>query len=294
MINENNYETFFMSYIDNELSAAERAAVEAFVLTYPQYAAELTVFEKTKLAPTNIEMEDKIFLYRFSEMEASLDSDFKASLYKKEAILRKPFFSRNTSSIAISIAALFILFFGLKFMVPSESSSIKSVATTLLKETEIKPATDIVKNEKSNLSLNNTSNALQTVFANNKIQIAKNAATPTENTDNKSIGTVLDASSMGTNNITATNNEKSMDINTIATTTDSYTETTNIQATPLEQINTTPLLPTAYKEIDTDESERVINIGMLEIDGASFRGITRGITSRFSALLKRNKTEKEK
>ena len=49
MINENNYETFFLSYIDNELNAAERAAVEAFVLTEPKYAAALALFEKTKL-----------------------------------------------------------------------------------------------------------------------------------------------------------------------------------------------------------------------------------------------------
>ncbi len=68
MINENNYETYFMSYIDNELNAAERAAVEAFVLTEPKYAEALAFFEKTKLhASSNelIEMEDKIFLYRF-------------------------------------------------------------------------------------------------------------------------------------------------------------------------------------------------------------------------------------
>ena len=66
MINENNYETYFMSYIDNELNAAERAAVEAFVLTDSKYAEELAFFEKTKMhASSNefIEMEDKIFLY---------------------------------------------------------------------------------------------------------------------------------------------------------------------------------------------------------------------------------------
>ena len=49
MINEKNYETYFMSYIDNELNAAERAAVEAFLLTEPKYAEELAFFEKTKL-----------------------------------------------------------------------------------------------------------------------------------------------------------------------------------------------------------------------------------------------------
>ena len=38
MINENNYETYLMSYIDNELSADQRAAVEAFVSTNTKYA----------------------------------------------------------------------------------------------------------------------------------------------------------------------------------------------------------------------------------------------------------------
>ena len=50
------------------------------------------------------------------------------------------------------------------------------------------------------------------------------------------------------------------------------------------------VMPTAYKEVDTEEEDRTINIGILEIDGATFRGITR----RVSALLKRNKIEKEK
>jgi hypothetical protein len=48
------------------------------------------------------------------------------------------------------------------------------------------------------------------------------------------------------------------------------------------------ILPTNYKEIDTEEEDRTINIGILEIDAAAFRGITR----KFSALLKRNKIEK--
>jgi hypothetical protein len=51
---------------------------------------------------------------------------------------------------------------------------------------------------------------------------------------------------------------------------------------------TMPILPTNYKEIDTEEEDRTINIGILEIDAAAFRGITR----KFSALLKRNKIEK--
>jgi hypothetical protein len=55
-----------------------------------------------------------------------------------------------------------------------------------------------------------------------------------------------------------------------------------------EEEKTMLSLPTNYKEIDTEEEDRTINIGMLEIDAAAFRGITR----KFSALLKRNKIEK--
>ena len=117
MINEKNYETFFMSYIDNELNAAERAAVEAFVLTEPKYAEELAIFEKTKIQASSmehIEMEDKIFLYRFPEMQASLDADFKKSLYKKEAPVRKVLFTPNVMRASFAIAALFILFIGIQ------------------------------------------------------------------------------------------------------------------------------------------------------------------------------------
>jgi hypothetical protein len=47
---------------------------------------------------------------------------------------------------------------------------------------------------------------------------------------------------------------------------------------------------TSYETIDTEEPSRTIFIANFEIDGAAFRGITR----RVSALLKRNKSEKEK
>ena len=47
---------------------------------------------------------------------------------------------------------------------------------------------------------------------------------------------------------------------------------------------------TTYEVIDTEDPNRTIFIANFEIDGAAFRGITR----RVSALLKRNKSEKEK
>jgi predicted membrane-bound mannosyltransferase len=60
----------------------------------------------------------------------------------------------------------------------------------------------------------------------------------------------------------------------------------NLDAEPTEVEKVLP----NYEIIDTEDPSRTIFIANFEIDGAAFRGITR----RVSALLKRNKSEKEK
>lgn len=54
--------------------------------------------------------------------------------------------------------------------------------------------------------------------------------------------------------------------------------------------NTAEAETTSYELIDTEDPNRTIYIANFEIDGNKFRGLTR----RVSALLKRNKSEKEK
>jgi len=53
MINQKNYETYFMLYADNELSAAEREAVLLFVEDHPAYRQEFDLINKIKLTPDN-------------------------------------------------------------------------------------------------------------------------------------------------------------------------------------------------------------------------------------------------
>ena len=64
-ITRHNYEEFFVLYIDKELNAADRAAVERFVSENPDLRAELEMFADAVLpAEDMVEFIDKSALYR--------------------------------------------------------------------------------------------------------------------------------------------------------------------------------------------------------------------------------------
>ncbi|MBS1641268.1 MAG: hypothetical protein JSR11_02225 [Bacteroidetes bacterium] len=58
-INRNNYEEFFLLYIDNELNAEQKAAVDAFIVQNPDLAIELKALQQTIMPLTNIQFEGK-------------------------------------------------------------------------------------------------------------------------------------------------------------------------------------------------------------------------------------------
>ena len=68
-INEHNYEYFFLMYVDEELSAAERQAVEAFVIAHPALRPELELLKDTVLPAGEIKM-NKNGLYKAATIEA--------------------------------------------------------------------------------------------------------------------------------------------------------------------------------------------------------------------------------
>ena len=278
MINENNYETYFMSFIDNELNAAERAAVEAFVLTEPKYAAALALFEKTKLHAPNIEMEDKIFLYRFPEMDAKLDGDFKKSLYRKQAPVRKIIFTPNLMRASFAIAAMLILLIGLQLFKSESNVSESNIVESNIVETPLKDKTTVASTNilipAENQTLANSAIATKAITKNQTILASTN------NTSN----------SINTNIVSSSSSQASRENNSqnivVAKFSEGQISSTAMETMAIEEEKT--ILTTNYKEIDTEEEDRTINIGILEIDAAAFRGITR----KFSALLKRNKIEK--
>lgn len=55
-INRNTYESYFLLYVDNELSAEERAAVDAFLMENPDLSAEMEMLKETVLVPDSTQI----------------------------------------------------------------------------------------------------------------------------------------------------------------------------------------------------------------------------------------------
>jgi hypothetical protein len=64
-INRNNYESFFLLYVDNELSAADRKVVELFVKENPDLGDEFMLLQQSTLSPDhNVVFDNKEFLMK--------------------------------------------------------------------------------------------------------------------------------------------------------------------------------------------------------------------------------------
>ncbi len=69
-INRHNYEEFFLLYVDNELSASERNAVELFVEQNPDLGKELQQLQQSIVPGDKISFEDKKSLLKEEDMAA--------------------------------------------------------------------------------------------------------------------------------------------------------------------------------------------------------------------------------
>ena len=130
--------------------------------------------------------------------------------------------------------------------------------------------------------------AISNKINNINITIAKSATTNQANFEDQTIAT----NNMNTNIVSSSSSQAIRENDSQSILVAKFNEA-QISSSSMETMASEEekiILPTNYKEIDTEEEDRTISIGILEIDAAAFRGITR----KFSALLKRNKIEKEK
>ena len=77
-INLENYEEYFLLYVDNELTDAEKKDVEVFVDQHPELSEEWMMLMDTKLVPDEITMDFKNQLYRSQHSGSIHESNYEA------------------------------------------------------------------------------------------------------------------------------------------------------------------------------------------------------------------------
>lgn len=125
MITRDNYEEFFLLYIDNELSVADREAVEQFVAHHPDLQEDWKALLHCRLLPDEeIIFPDREALYGIGALEEednnlprfspdlSIVFPDKASLYKKEEdkrIIWLPWLRVGIAAATLGIVAMLVL-----------------------------------------------------------------------------------------------------------------------------------------------------------------------------------------
>ncbi|MEY4333222.1 MAG: hypothetical protein RLZZ196_1960 [Bacteroidota bacterium] len=275
-LNQNNYENYLLLYIDNELTASERAAVELFLASNPKQADELKVLQGVKINPEHIEYTDKTSLYRFEEMNATLDPAFKKSLYKNSSNNAKLIDIKKIYWATGSIAAIALgIFFGIKTL---------SNQTDTLQEQIVAS----IPQSRTKLPESNTNQTINTISIETKSSIVKSNIQSTSELSNKNlpINTSIASNDPALIPVEAVNVENKEKESIVASTPSSITPLANNNIIEVEQKNEKEI----FEEINTEDNDRVIHISNFEVDGDKFRGITR----RLGAILKRNKSEKNK
>ncbi len=302
-LNESTYETIFLLYIDNELSPKERLEVEAFIADNPSYALEMEALKATVLIAENMPYAFKENLKQ-QEVETSIEdlekdwdanyailikedmhaitglsTSFKNTLKKeatKEGIVLKPLgFSQQKFAYA-AIAACLMVFLGYQQLTKTPVSDFSATNVNVVSNSNqtvniVEPVATKKQTETKNLQASKSSKKSNSYkFQNASIAIAE----PTLNKSN------LNNQPLITKLASTYNNPIAIDETPLAI------ASTNLDAATTEEEKAS----TSYELVDTEDPNRTIMIANFEIDGAAFRGITR----RVSALLKRNKSEKEK
>jgi hypothetical protein len=314
IINESTYENYFLLYIDNELTAEEKAAVDAFIVNNPSYAPLFESLLASCLPAEFIQYEDKALLYRFEEMEQNIPVHIKQSLYRNKATIIKISFVQRHFASLLSVAALFILLVGyqvyqnkhtsnfgndgkasfskLSKEIPTGENTVNSFAETTdaTKDKTIGETREVALALQNKDAANNATltsqvpTSLLNAVAGNNHSIPSNNATQVLgsiiNTHAvQDAHTIQDAIAI---NDAPTNQE--LHANKDVHASQAIATSNNTEVAAAESVQQT------YNEIDTDPSDRIIYISNIEVDSDKLRGITR----RMGALFRKNKTEKDK
>ena len=288
-ISINNYETYFLLSVDNELNNTEKASVEKFVLQHPKLQDEFTLLHKTKLKPEAI-----IF-------------------NNKEALLRKERRVVSMLWMRMSVAAAVIGIVAFSWFASNDDNNLKTAPLAINNPTvDRKEENKIQKNNEQTVTQNivdplhskaavlkvkNKSNPKTTKFVEPKSQSHKQDQIEYlvhQKNENIPQPLVLD------NNITVATNKNETSIiplpNTIGVV--GSNNKLNTSSTVAASNQLTPELPSIasqamYKEvINTDEEDKSVYIGNLQINKNKIKSLFKKASGIFGKKREKDPTEK--
>jgi hypothetical protein len=257
---------------------------------------EKASFENKLFANTSLQSTVKQWQGAFLTTPTNIEiaPNFKNSLYKKSAQI-KPLWDTVPFKRWASVAAILVAVIGLNLFNTQNKQESPSFTKINGVKTELNKGAVIEMNKGTDI--NDTKSAITVNM------IKKEALLPNITTN------TIAQNENANSNLNSLNNKNGFDddvamelVPKVAIDTKTMNETASLrkEIRPISISNVNEeaknnfeaITPTQvqYSNIDTDEEERVINIAILEIDGAKFRELSRKITT----LFKRNKPENDK
>ena len=285
-INLNNCEEQFLLYVDNELDAASREKVETFVLQHPALQESFTFLKQTRLEPEAIVFPGKASLYRKEEKE-------------------KPVFYLRWQKIAIA-AALTGLAVLVWTMFPADKFPDRNTAGLEQKNNPaaqknndgaVKPNNSnteaLLKTNSENIASHQTGNITKQVIGKNNFRTINTVV------ENQHPNTL--PAPNNTDVATAAVKREPIVTNPVETVEkDAYTQklpAANVSLNntemvkvnhPTDDANNADQLAqqTVYKELDTEDENKSLYLGSLEINKDKLRGFFRKAGSLFRGKAK--------
>jgi hypothetical protein len=267
-INEINYEEQFLLFLDNELTESENEQTRSFLVAHPELQASFELLQQTKLPQETISFGDKSVLY---QKEAS----------KPVAI------GWWRMAVAAAMIGLMVMVWNLLPTSKQVDPMVKAGKTTVLptKDNNIKVngaeatealATNTSKNIVVPVTLKNNNAAPQLTATNNE-----SATIPT----NQVLANLTTAELANTDQPStsiATNNS----VPTVLENADHANQLGHATATPDGSNDASMMQQTVYKELDTDDENKSLYLGNLELNRDKLRGFFRKAGNLFKSKIK--------
>lgn len=289
-----NYETYFLLYVDNELSTAQKQATELFVLQHPGLQENFLLLQQTKLVAEAIEFSNKEILYRKEEK-------------------KKPVIFMRWSSMAVA-AAFFGLVAALWFVIPQnnlkekspipvEKATAKTPINTRRNDLVGQVTASTGKNyrladkrplEPINQPFNESTTKRINALPDQRGAFGREETVSQTNINKEPEVTAALEKTLNTNQVEQTGVKVNAEYDTNSSITkfaapeeNKLSEAQQAALKNNEEDNTASLVrPAVYKELDTNDEDKSLYIGALEINKDKLRGFLRKAGSVFRSKSK--------